>query len=55
MRSDWAWSPAVTYAVAYTGHERGTTAVFSVAKVRSEQETTIAASCKTAEPYLVVI
>ena len=38
---------AVAYAVAYTGPQRDSAAVFSVAMVWSEAETSIAASFKT--------
>ncbi len=48
--TDWRWREAspVAYAVAYTGPQRATTAVFSVAKVWSERETSKAASFQTA-------
>jgi hypothetical protein len=42
-----ALAVSVAYAVAYTGHWRDSAAVFSVQMVRSEAETSIAASFKT--------
>ncbi len=44
----WRREEPVAYAVAYTGPQRDSAAVFSVEVVRSEAETSIAASFKTA-------